>query len=165
MKTRLLPLIAVAAFTMGYTFRAYNSPQSTFTMKRVTSIGGIFFKCKNPKTMKDWYSSHLGLNTDAYGTNFEWRHSEDGSKKGYTQWSPFGEASKHFEGQWMINYRVENLDLLVAELKMEGVTILDKIESFAYGKFVHIMDPEGNRIELWEPNDVEYEKICEGITK
>jgi predicted enzyme related to lactoylglutathione lyase len=165
MKKVILVLITVASFAMGYTFRSYNSDQTQTTMKRVTSIGGVFFKCKNPKSLKEWYSKHLGLKTDAYGTNFEWRHGEDGSKKGFTQWSPFAETSKHFENQWMVNYRVENLEWLVAELKKEGVTIVDKIESFEYGKFVHIMDLEGNKIELWEPNDVEYAKICEGITK
>lgn len=137
-------------------------------MKKVTGIGGIFFKCKDPNQMKDWYKTNLGLDTDQYGTNFEWRQGEDFSKKGFTQWSPFSESTKYFEPstkEFMINYRVENLELLVEELVKNGVTIADKIESFEYEKFVHILDIEGNKIELWEPNDIEYDKIVGGRTK
>lgn len=131
-------------------------------MKRVTSLGGIFFKCKDPDKIKKWYTKHLGFNTDKYGTTFEWRQSDEQTKKGFTVWSPFNETTKYFEPsskEFMINYRVENLDQLVEELKKEGVTVVDEIEVFDYGKFVHILDIEGNKIELWEPNDVEYEKI------
>lgn len=138
------------------------------SMKRVTGIGGIFFKCKDPAKIKDWYKVHLGLQTDQWGTNFEWRQANDTDKKGFTQWSPSSEKSIHFEQSsrdYMINYRVENLDLLVSALRAEGVTVLDNIEQFEYGKFVHILDPEGNKIELWEPNDIEYDKIVEGRTK
>jgi len=137
-------------------------------MKRVTGIGGIFFKCKDPQKIKAWYKKHLGLQTDSYGTNFEWRQAEDHQQKGFTQWSPFKEDTKFFEPakrDFMINYRVENLEQLVATLKKEGVTILDDIESFEYGKFVHIADIEGNKIQLWEPNDIEYDKIVDGRTK
>lgn len=125
-------------------------------MKKVTGIGGIFFKCKDPNKMKEWYKNHLGLNTNDYGANFEWRDAEDPTKKGSTQWSPFAETTKYFEPsgkEFMINYRVENLELLVEELKKEGVTIVDKIETYDFGKFVHIIDIEGNKIELWEPVD------------
>lgn len=82
-------------------------------MKRVTSIGGIFFKCKDPEKMKTWYATHLGLVTDEYGTTFEWRKSEETDKKGFTQWSPFKESTTYFEPspkEYMINYRVENLE-------------------------------------------------------
>lgn len=125
-------------------------------MKRVTGIGGIFFKCKDPNKMKDWYKAHLGLNADQYGANFEWRQADDPTKVGSTQWSPFSETTKYFEPSpkdFMINYRVENLEALVEELKTEGVTVLDNIETFEYGKFVHVLDIEGNKIELWEPID------------
>jgi predicted enzyme related to lactoylglutathione lyase len=125
-------------------------------MKKVTGIGGIFFKCKDTAKMKEWYKTHLGLNTDEYGTSFEWRQAEDPSKKGLTQWSPFSDTTKYFDPStkdFMINYRVENLEELVKELKKEGVTFTDEIESFDYGKFVHILDAEGNKIELWEPID------------
>jgi predicted enzyme related to lactoylglutathione lyase len=137
-------------------------------MKKVTGIGGIFFKCKDPNAMKEWYKSHLGLETDEYGTSFEWRQGADSSKYGFTQWSPFSENTKYFEPstkEFMINYRVENLESLVEQLKKEGVTILDEIESFDYGKFIHILDIEGNKIELWEPVDIEYNKIVVGRTK
>lgn len=123
-------------------------------MKKVTGIGGIFFKSQDPDAMKKWYSDHLGLPVDPYGATFEWRQDDDPSKKGTTIWSPFKESTKYFEPStrdFMINYRVENLEALVAELKAAGVTIVDDIQSYDYGKFVHILDPEGNKIELWEP--------------
>ena len=125
-------------------------------MNKVTGIGGIFFKCKDPNKMKAWYQTHLGLNTNEYGATFEWRQASDSTKKGSTQWSPFAETTKYFEPStkdFMINYRVENLEGLVEQLKKEGVTIVDKIETFDFGKFVHIIDVEGNKIELWEPGD------------
>ena len=134
-------------------------------MKRVTGIGGVFFKCKDPNALKEWYKTYLGLDTDQWGTNFEWRQSDEPTKKGFTQWSPASEKSTHFEGPIMINYRVENLEWLVEQLKHEGVTVLNEIETFEYGKFVHILDNEGNKIELWEPNDIEYDKIVIGRTK
>ena len=117
--------------------------------------------------MKNWYKTHLGLDTDAYGTNFEWRQGADPEKKGFTQWSPFSESTTYFEPsqkEFMLNYRVENIEALVEELRENGVIITDKIEAFEYGKFVHTMDIEGNKIELWEPNDVEYDKIVGGRT-
>ena len=125
-------------------------------MKKVTGIGGIFFKCKDPNKMKEWYKTHLGLNTNDYGVTFEWREADDPTKKGSTTWSPFAETTKYFEPSakdFMINYRVENLEAIVEELKKEGVTIVDKIETYEYGKFVHILDMEGNKIQLWEPTD------------
>lgn len=125
-------------------------------MKRVTSLGGIFFKCKNPQQMKSWYADHLGLQTDEYGSTFEWRQSDNPNKKGYTVWSPFESETSYFapsEKEFMINYIVEDLETLVPLLKSEGVTVLDEIEVYDYGKFVHILDPEGNKVELWEPVD------------
>ena len=123
-------------------------------MKRVTGIGGIFFKCKDPEKMNQWYKTHLGLDTSPYGTKIEWQQEADAKEKGYTLWSPFLDKTKYFEPStkdFMINFRVENLEALVAELKKEGVTILDEIEASEYGKFVHILDIEGNKVELWEP--------------
>ncbi len=125
-------------------------------MKRVTGIGGIFFKAKDPKAINDWYKNHLGINAGQYGASFEWRELDDPKKKGMTQWTPFADKTKYFEPstkEFMINYRVENLEALVVELKKEGVTLLDEIAVYDYGKFVHIMDPEGNKIELWEAID------------
>jgi predicted enzyme related to lactoylglutathione lyase len=137
-------------------------------MKRVTGIGGVFFKTKDPKKTKEWYQKHLGLETDEYGTSFEWRQAEDANKKGYTAWSPFEDKTNYFGEsgqQFMINYRVENIEELVKQLEDEVVKIVDKIESYEYGKFVHIEDPNGHRIELWEPIDEEFEKILKVKTK
>jgi predicted enzyme related to lactoylglutathione lyase len=131
-------------------------------MKRVTSLGGIFFKCQDPEKMKKWYSDHLGLKTDEYGTNFEWRKSSDPAMKGFTVWSPFSNDSKYFDPskkEFMINYRVDNIEALIDVLRKEGVTILDDIDASEYGKFIHIMDPEGNKIELWEPVDDEFDRM------
>lgn len=139
-----------------------NNSNDPAKMKRVTGIGGIFFKCKDPKKIREWYQTHLGLNTNQYGTVFEWYQGADSTKKGFSQWSPFKETTKYFEPstkEFMINFRVENLEALVEVLKKEGVTLTDSIQSVEYGKFVHIMDIEGNKIELWEPNDIEYEKL------
>ena len=137
-------------------------------MKKVTGIGGIFFKCKDPQKIRDWYSKNLGLQTDEYGTTFEWRTGDDSTKKGVTQWSPFSEDTKYFEPSakdFMINYRVENLEALVEQLKADSVIILDKMETYDYGKFIHIMDIEGNKIELWEPIDKVFEKTPKGKSK
>jgi len=137
-------------------------------MKRVTGIGGIFFKCQDPKSMKNWYANHLGFNTDDYGTSFEWRQADDAEKKGFSVWSPFDADTKYFEPsqkEFMVNYRVENLEWLLEELKKEGVQVLDEIEAVEYGKFAHIIDPEGNKIQLWEAFDEEYDKMAEARTK
>jgi predicted enzyme related to lactoylglutathione lyase len=125
-------------------------------MKKVTGIGGIFFKCNDPEKMRNWYKTHLGFDTNDYGATFEWKETTDSAKHGSTQWSPFPETTKYFEPSakdFMINYRVADLEALVEELKKEGVTIVDQIETYDYGKFVHIMDMEGNKIQLWEPYD------------
>ncbi len=134
---------------------------------RVTGIGGIFFKTTDPKQTKEWYSKNLGMKTDDYGTMFEFRTSENPEQKAYLQWSPFSEKTKYFEPsqkEFMINYRVENMEQLVEELKANGVTVLDSIQTFDYGKFVHILDPENNKIELWEPIDVVFDKTEEDKT-
>lgn len=165
MNTKSLMLLTASSFfLLGFAFKSVLSPPQTnsATMKKVTGIGGIFFKCKDPKKVRDWYATHLGLQTNEYGSVFEWYQGADNTKKGFSQWSPFTETTKYFEPstkEFMINYRVENLEALVEELKKNGVTVLDSIETYDYGKFVHILDPEGNKIELWEPNDVEYEKM------
>ena len=171
MKKTIIVILALSvSFLLGVTMKTL-TPANIIQMKnikKVTGIGGIFFKCKDPDKMKEWYKTHLGLDTDQYGTNFEWREGADSTKYGFTLWSPFAETTKYFDPStkdFMINYRVKNLDLLVEDLKKEGVTILDKIEVYDYGKFVHIIDIEGNKIELWEPNDIEYNKIVTGRTK
>ena len=122
--------------------------------KRVTGIGGLFFKTKDPKATKDWYQKHLGFDTDDYGSTFWWK-DKDGTDCS-TQWSPFKKDSQHFEPSkkdFMFNYRVENLTELLSALKEEGVTVLGEIEEYSYGKFGWILDNDGNKIELWEPID------------
>ncbi|MCA0932263.1 VOC family protein [Lutimonas saemankumensis] len=136
-------------------------------MKKVTGIGGIFFKSSDPEKMKEWYNKNLGLVIDAYGSPFEFRNANDPEKINYLQWSPFKEDTSYFEPSkkdFMINYRVANLEALVKELEKSGVTICDEIETYEYGKFVHIMDPEGNKIELWEPVDQVFTDSLNGKT-
>ncbi|KUG10641.1 VOC family protein [Elizabethkingia miricola] len=122
-------------------------------MKKVTGIGGIFLKCKDPKAVNEWYKTHLGFDTTPYGTSFEWLEKGSGNE-GITQWNPFPEDSDYFqpsEKDFMINYRVDNLEALIQELKTQGIETLDEVAIYSYGKFVHIIDPEGNKIQLWEP--------------
>jgi predicted enzyme related to lactoylglutathione lyase len=163
-KAILIPITLITTFVLGFAFRSVltNISNQTTELKKVTGIGGIFFKCKDPKKMREWYQMHLGLNTNKYGTVFEWWQGADSTKKGFTQWSPFKETTKYFEPStkdFMINYRVENLKALIDQLKRDSVTVVDTIESVEYGKFVHILDIEGNKLELWEPNDIEFEKL------
>lgn len=135
--------------------------------KKVKGIGGIFFKSNDPEKMRNWYSKNLGLVINEYGSLFEFRESDAPDTKAYLQWSPFAQDTDYFEPskrEFMINYRVENIEELVQELKEAGVTICDKIETYEYGKFVHILDPEGNKIELWEPIDSVFTKMYEGKT-
>jgi predicted enzyme related to lactoylglutathione lyase len=125
-------------------------------MKKVTGLGGVFFKSNDPKAMNEWYAKNLGLTTSEYGTTFDWLDAEDPSKKGSTSWCAFPENTKYFDPSakpFMINYRVADLVALVDELKKDNVTIVDEIAEYDYGKFVHVLDPEGNIIELWEPKD------------
>lgn len=161
-KSILLILIIASSFMMGFAVKSFMDIRQPEPKKRVTGIGGIFFKCKDPKMIKEWYQKNLGLNANQYGAVFEWYQGADSTKKGFTQWSPFKETTSYFAPStkdFMINYRVVDLVSLVTELKSNGVTVLDTIETYDYGKFVHIMDPEGNKIELWEPNDVVYEQM------
>tara|TARA_R110000796_G_scaffold72010_1_gene163230 strand:+ start:25031 stop:25417 length:387 start_codon:yes stop_codon:yes gene_type:complete len=121
---------------------------------RVTGLGGFFFKTKDPNAIKQWYNKHLGLNTDQYGCTFWWK-----DKKGQdcsTQWSPMKDDTNYFKpskSPFMMNFRVENLEELLKVLRLEGVTVVGEIEEYSYGKFGWILDPDGNKLELWEPND------------
>lgn len=120
---------------------------------KVTGIGGIFFFSDNPQATKDWYSKNLGIEVDDWGSTFKFRNINRPEEINYLQWSPFEKGSDYFvpsKKEFMINYRVQNIEGLVNKLKENGVTILDNIETYDYGKFVHIMDTEGNKIELWE---------------
>lgn len=161
-KAALLSLVIVASFLSGFAVKTVMTAQAEKKKKKVTGIGGIFFKSKDPKALRSWYATNLGLEVNQYGSVFEWYQGADSTKKGFLQWSPFKETTKYFEPctkDWMINYRVENMEALVAELKANNVTVTDTIAVYDYGKFVHILDLEGNKIELWEPNDVTYENM------
>ena len=122
-------------------------------MKRVTGIGGIFFKAKDPKALGAWYKDHLGLDvTDWGGAIFEW--GGDGSEKGMTIWSAFKSDTDLMEpgtASFMINFRVADLHVLLAALKSEGCNVLDRVDESEQGKFGWVIDPEGNKVELWEP--------------
>lgn len=134
----------------------HHTIQMNDSTPKVTGIGGIFFRSENPKEIKEWYGSNLGLEIDEYGSPFEFRNANRPEEINYLMWSPFHEKTDYFdpsEKQFMINYRVQNIEALVLKLKENGVVVLDEIEEYEYGKFVHIMDPEGNKIELWEPVD------------
>jgi predicted enzyme related to lactoylglutathione lyase len=126
------------------------------TTPKVTGIGGIFFFSDNPEQTREWYERNLGLEINDYGSTFESRNLNNPAEINTLQWSPFKKGDAYFspsQKEFMINYRVQNIEELVKNLRENGVTILDEIESYEYGKFVHIMDPEGNKIELWEPSD------------
>ena len=123
---------------------------------KVTGIGGIFFFSENPDKTKQWYADNLGLEVNDWGSSFEFRNANRPDEINYLQWSPFEKGSDYFapsKREFMINYRVQNIEGLVRNLKERGVTIVDDIQDYDYGKFVHIMDEEGNKIELWEPVD------------
>ena len=123
-------------------------------MKKVTGIGGVFFKCDDPKGMNEWYTKNLGLDAGEYGATFEWLQADNPSKTGSTAWCTFPKDTKYFDPSaksFMINYRVDDLVTLIAELRKDNVTIVDEIAEYEYGKFIHVLDPEGNIIELWEP--------------
>ncbi len=138
-------------------------------MKKVTGIGGVFFKCDDPKAMKEWYSQNLGLVTDQYGGVFQWRQADAPEQSGYTSWSPFPKDTEYFapsKKDFMFNYRVADLDALLAELRTAGVPIIGEVQVFDYGRFAHILDPEGNKIELWEPKDEVFDEYYDGkVTK
>ncbi|MBU2527082.1 MAG: VOC family protein [Bacteroidetes bacterium] len=126
------------------------------TTPKVTGIGGIFFFSDNPEKAREWYAENLGLEVNQWGSSFEFRNANRPDEINYLQWSPFKQGSDYFapsKKEFMINYRVQYIEGLVQKLKDNGVTIVDSIETFEYGKFVHIMDAEGNKIELWEPID------------
>jgi predicted enzyme related to lactoylglutathione lyase len=131
-------------------------------LKRVTGLGGVFFKTTDPKKTKEWYGKHLGLPVDDYGASFQWLEVDkyDAKTPAVTAWSPFAADTKYFqpsEKAFMFNYRVENLVELLKLLKEEGVEIVGEMQEYPYGKFGWIMDPDGNKIELWEPKDEGFE--------
>jgi predicted enzyme related to lactoylglutathione lyase len=123
-------------------------------MRRVTGMGGVFFKAKDPKALADWYRVHLGLKVEAWGgVAFRWAE-DNANGAGTTAWNLFKEDTSYFApstASFMINYRVEDLHALLAELRAEGCNVDDKVEESEFGKFGWVIDPEGNKVELWQP--------------
>lgn len=135
-----------------------DQPNATVDTKtpKVIGLGGVFFFSDSPKDTKDWYAKNLGLEISEWGTvSFESRDFNNPEQTNSLQWCPFKKGDEYFspsKKEFMINYRVQNLEGLISQLKENGVTILDDISTYDYGKFIHIMDAEGNKIELWEPS-------------
>lgn len=131
-----------------------HTPSPNDATPKVTGIGGIFFLSNNSQETKEWYARNLGFEINEWGSSFESKDAKSPDEINSLQWSPFQKESDYFAPstkEFMVNYRVQNIEGLVDRLKENGVTILDSIASYGYGKFVHIMDAEGNKIELWEP--------------
>lgn len=128
---------------------------------RVTGLGGVFFQSNDPAASRSWYKKHLGITVDDnYGASFVWKTHENPEKSASTVWSPFKKGSNYFEPsqkEIMINFRVENLEELLKELQNEGIEQVGEMQVFDYGKFAWIMDPDGIKIELWEPAEESYE--------
>ena len=131
-----------------------NNSSSDDSKAKVIGIGGIFFYSDNIQETKDWYTKNLGIEINAWGSSsFDSRNLDNPEEINTLQWCPFKKESDHFspsKNEFMINYRVQNIENLVNELRENGVTILDEIASYDYGKFIHILDSQGNKIELWE---------------
>ena len=139
-------------------FKYFGSAKVEASEKRVTGVGGFFFKAENPKELVAWYGKHLGLKTDQYGCTFWWKDKEGNDCS--TQWSPFAAVTNYFEPsekQFMQNFRVDDLEKLLEKLSTEGVTIIGDVQTYEYGKFGWIVDIEGNKIELWEPIDAAFQ--------
>lgn len=123
-------------------------------MERVTGIGGIFFKSQDPKALNAWYRTALGIDAEGGGATFRWRPVDDDAEEGMTVWNAFPASTRYFEptkAPYMINYRVANLDRMLAQLREAGAQVDDKVEDTDYGRFGWAVDPEGTRFELWEP--------------
>jgi predicted enzyme related to lactoylglutathione lyase len=124
-------------------------------MRRVTGIGGIFFNARDPKTLRAWYRKHLGIDVQDWGgAAFTWTDAEGRPSGGTTIWSVGAADGKHFApsaSSFMVNYRVEDLASLLQALREEGCNVLEKTDDSEYGKFGWVMDPEGNKVELWQP--------------
>ena len=134
------------------TFFSDKMPEPELPDKKVTGIGGLFFKTDQPDKLKEWYKKHLGFNTDDWGCTFWWKDSDGNAAS--SQWSPFKSDTTYFqpsEKDYMFNYRVNDLKGLLAKLEKEGVQIVGTMEEYDYGKFGWVLDPDGNKIELWEP--------------
>ena len=124
-------------------------------MKRVTGIGGVFFKARDPKALGAWYRTHLGIGVEDWGgAAFRWKGPDNPDGVGTTVWSPFAADTSYFapsSAPFMINYRVDDLHAVLAALRAEGVEVVDQVDESDYGKVGWVIDPEGNKLELWQP--------------
>ena len=171
MKSIISIILLLAITTACQVATDSNAKEATVmndTTPKVTGIGGIFFRSEDPQKIKEWYGQNLGMAIDEWGSPFEFRNANRPDEINYLIWSPHDQVTEYFkpsEKQFMINYRVQNIEGLVKKLRENGVTIVDTIEEYDYGKFVHIMDPEGNKIELWEPVDSVFTAMGGATTK
>jgi predicted enzyme related to lactoylglutathione lyase len=148
-----ISFLACGAFLAGRLASSAPEPARTEPAEQVTGIGGIFFKARNPARLKAWYHDNLGIRAGKYGYDFAWREKDKPEVIGKTVWSLFPTNTTYLGStstQFMINYRVANMDRLLAQLRQCGTTV-EKVEDVDYGRFAWLTDPEGNRIELWEP--------------
>ena len=160
--------IALCIITLAVNSAQAQTAPKYDTTPRVTGIGGVFFGTKDPKATRNWYGKNLGLAIVDYGSNFEFRNANNPQEINYLCWSPMKKGNSYFAPSgkdFMINYRVVNLEGLVRNLRKNGTIILDTISTYDYGKFVHIMDPDSNKIEFWEPIDSVFTKMGGKTTK
>jgi predicted enzyme related to lactoylglutathione lyase len=153
MRIAAIAAIFTIGFGTGMWATAHARQATSLPAERVSGIGGVFFKARDPKSLGAWYQKALGVDIAAGGlfAKFSWREREDSNRVGSTAWALFPSESKYFPGPIMINYRVRNLDALLAQLRALGVAVEPKVTEDVNGKFTWIVDPEGNKIELWEP--------------
>lgn len=149
-RSRLIPVLT---FALGLAAGSVVG-EASVPAARVTGIGGVFFKADDPEALRAWYGEHLGIEADEYGSSFMWRDSADPDRRGRTVWNLFPRGSDYFgpgDQQFMVNYRVDDLAALLAELESKGVNPVADVEEYEFGRFAWILDGEGNRVELWEP--------------
>jgi predicted enzyme related to lactoylglutathione lyase len=148
-------LVMASSMTILMQTASSEEPKELPMDQRVTGIGGVFIKAQDPKALREWYSKHLGIHTEnAGGTVFRWGTPDQPNVDGKTAWSIFPATTKYFSpghASFMVDYRVKDLRALLAALRSEGCEVDDKVDESVYGKFGWVVDPEGNRIELWEP--------------
>jgi catechol 2,3-dioxygenase-like lactoylglutathione lyase family enzyme len=152
----IIAVVFVTGFAAGQITPAQPQPPSRPPAERVTGIGGIFIKAKDPRALREWYGDKLGFprQEGAVPPLFLWRERETPETVGTTVWGLFRSDTKYFEpsqASFMINYRVRNLDRMLAQLRAQGVSVDTKVVDDFNGRFAWVMDPEGNKIELWEP--------------
>lgn len=153
-------LSLIGAFAIGaivgasFVTKSAHTPEPSPEQRLVTGIGGVFFKADDPEETRNWYRQHLGIEGEGPGVNFFWRENDDPERVGFTVWSVFPRGTEYFgreSQEFMINYRVRGLDLLLTRLEGQGIAQVGELEEYAYGRFAWIEDNDGNRIELWEP--------------